>query len=314
MPTNEFFNTGITTYLWCLNKDKQKERKDKVLCINADSLFEKLKKSKGDKTKQLPLHNIKIIASLYSEFKQTEISKIKSKFDFYYNKQKIQKLEIDEVFGSVLKNEKIEDISKIIIKDLEKDSSYEYFDDNGSKYFKYLYIEDNIKCEQKTGLECSVVQSFRLDKEIIEYMKNAENLYIYIESNKDKIEQKNGYIFKNNINIGIGKIKISFSKKMLKGVNILDVNRYSLNATIEQSWIKDDERIEYSSIESENKQKIEEYLLKWVDTNKNHFVLNENIIGVEINFNNIFPKSDDLQDLEQILEEISKIDKQLGEI
>jgi len=31
MPTNEFFNTGIYTYLWIFNKNKSSDKKDKVL-------------------------------------------------------------------------------------------------------------------------------------------------------------------------------------------------------------------------------------------------------------------------------------------
>ena len=47
MPTDEFFNTGIYTYLWIFNKNKPSDRKDKVILINAANLFVPLKKSKG---------------------------------------------------------------------------------------------------------------------------------------------------------------------------------------------------------------------------------------------------------------------------
>jgi type I restriction enzyme M protein len=53
MPTDEFFNTGIYTYLWIFNKNKPANRKDKVILINASELFEQLKKSKGKKRKQM---------------------------------------------------------------------------------------------------------------------------------------------------------------------------------------------------------------------------------------------------------------------
>ena len=35
LPTDEFFNTGIYTYLWVLNKQKPDERQDRVMLINA---------------------------------------------------------------------------------------------------------------------------------------------------------------------------------------------------------------------------------------------------------------------------------------
>ncbi len=53
MPTDEFFNTGIYTYLWIFNKNKPADRKDKVMLLNASELFEPLKKSKGKKRKQM---------------------------------------------------------------------------------------------------------------------------------------------------------------------------------------------------------------------------------------------------------------------
>ncbi len=52
MPSDEFFNTGIVTYLWILNKNKPAERKDKVILINAADLWQPLKKNKGSKRKR----------------------------------------------------------------------------------------------------------------------------------------------------------------------------------------------------------------------------------------------------------------------
>ena len=40
LPTNEFFNTGIYTYLWVLNKNKQGHHKDKVMLIDASQNFQ----------------------------------------------------------------------------------------------------------------------------------------------------------------------------------------------------------------------------------------------------------------------------------
>ena len=53
MPSDEFFNTGIVTYLWILNKNKPAERKDKVILINAADLWQPLKKNKGSKRKEM---------------------------------------------------------------------------------------------------------------------------------------------------------------------------------------------------------------------------------------------------------------------
>ena len=53
LPTDEFFNTGIYTYLWVLNKNKKAHQKDKVMLLNASEKFKQLKKSKGSKRKEV---------------------------------------------------------------------------------------------------------------------------------------------------------------------------------------------------------------------------------------------------------------------
>ena len=45
LPKNEFFNTGIHTYLWVLNRAKPASRKGFVLLVNAESCFTKLKRN-----------------------------------------------------------------------------------------------------------------------------------------------------------------------------------------------------------------------------------------------------------------------------
>ncbi len=52
LPTDEFFNTGIFTYLWVLNKDKKESHKNKVMMINASEKCKPMKKNKGKKRKR----------------------------------------------------------------------------------------------------------------------------------------------------------------------------------------------------------------------------------------------------------------------
>lgn len=53
LATDKFFNTGIYTYLWVLNKNKPVERRDRLMLINASKKFKPLKKSKGAKRKEI---------------------------------------------------------------------------------------------------------------------------------------------------------------------------------------------------------------------------------------------------------------------
>lgn len=95
MPSDEFFNTGIVTYLWILNKNKPTERKDKVILINAADLWQPLKKNKGSKRKEMnPEHRAAIVRALV-EFKDCDIAKVYDKWHFYFNKQSVVLTEID---------------------------------------------------------------------------------------------------------------------------------------------------------------------------------------------------------------------------
>lgn len=84
LPTDMFYNTGISTYIWVLNKAKPEHRKGKVQLIDATEMFEKMRKSVGSKRNKLSDENITTIAKLYAEFKEAKHSKIFANEDFYY--------------------------------------------------------------------------------------------------------------------------------------------------------------------------------------------------------------------------------------
>lgn len=102
MPQNEFFNTGIYTYLWIMNKQKPLERKDKVALIDGSNLWQLLKKAKGDKRREMtPEHRQKIVDAL-TKFEDSDICKIFPREHFYYNCQSLTLTDLDEDGRSVL--------------------------------------------------------------------------------------------------------------------------------------------------------------------------------------------------------------------
>ena len=84
LPTDMFYNTGISTYIWVLNKEKPTHRKRKVQLIDATEMFTKMRKSVGSKRKMLGADDIKTITQLYADFAETKHSKIFATEDFYY--------------------------------------------------------------------------------------------------------------------------------------------------------------------------------------------------------------------------------------
>jgi len=65
LPNNLFYNTGITTYIWLLNNNKPKKRKDKVQLIDASLLFKKLRKNLGNKNCEFSPEHIAQITQAY---------------------------------------------------------------------------------------------------------------------------------------------------------------------------------------------------------------------------------------------------------
>jgi type I restriction enzyme M protein len=70
LPTDMFYNTGISTYVWIVSNRKPKGRKGKVQLIDASSFWQKMRKSLGSKRKELSPAHIEDITRLFGEFKE----------------------------------------------------------------------------------------------------------------------------------------------------------------------------------------------------------------------------------------------------
>lgn len=96
MPTDMFFNTGISTYIWILSNHKEEHRKNKVQLINASSMGESMRKSLGSKRKQLSDEQINEIVKIYGEFEESKVSKIFHTTDFGYRRITVERPLKDE--------------------------------------------------------------------------------------------------------------------------------------------------------------------------------------------------------------------------
>jgi type I restriction enzyme M protein len=65
LPDQLFYNTGISTYFWILSNRKARELRRKVILLDARDQWEKMRKSLGDKRKQISDAQIKHITELY---------------------------------------------------------------------------------------------------------------------------------------------------------------------------------------------------------------------------------------------------------
>jgi type I restriction enzyme M protein len=76
LPDQLFYNTGISTYFWVVTNRKAPERRGKVQLVDAREFFVKMRKSLGEKRKQISDSQIDEITRLYGDFTEAEKVKI----------------------------------------------------------------------------------------------------------------------------------------------------------------------------------------------------------------------------------------------
>ena len=84
LPGQFFYNTGIGIYIWLYNKDKSPERQGKVQFIDATNEFVPLRKSLGQKRRELSQDNIRNIIRWYHDFEENDRVKIFDSKEFLY--------------------------------------------------------------------------------------------------------------------------------------------------------------------------------------------------------------------------------------
>lgn len=72
LPTDMFYNTGISTYVWIISNRKPEARKGKVQLIDASAFWQKMRKSLGSKRKELSDEHIAEITRLFGGFMESE--------------------------------------------------------------------------------------------------------------------------------------------------------------------------------------------------------------------------------------------------
>jgi type I restriction enzyme M protein len=142
LPNDMFYNTGITTYIWLVTKQKDKKRTGKIQLINAKEMYEKRRKSLGKKRNDFNDKCISNIIKVYSDFKTKDYnfnskpieSKVSNNDDFKYFKITVETPLLDEKGKPVIdkKGKKQPDTSK---RDTENISVNVNFDD---------YMKENV--------------------------------------------------------------------------------------------------------------------------------------------------------------------------
>lgn len=118
LPDQLFFNTGITTYIWIVNNKKKPNRKGKIQLINGSELFKPMKKSLGNKRKEICPEQREVILKTYTDFKETDICKIYPNQFFGYTKVTIEQPLVEN--GKVVKDKTGKPKSNGSLRDFER--------------------------------------------------------------------------------------------------------------------------------------------------------------------------------------------------
>ena len=126
LPTDLFYNTGISTYIWVITKDKAPERKGKVQLVDASKAFAKRRKNIGNKRVDIDKAQRELIVHAYGDFANKsyndgEVSVESKVFDnefFGYNKVVVESPQKDEN-GEFILNKKGQKQADTALRDTE---------------------------------------------------------------------------------------------------------------------------------------------------------------------------------------------------
>ena len=300
LPTDEFFNTGIYTYLWVLNKRKSGDRHNKVMLINASEKFKPLKKNKGSKRKEIDEASRLEIVETLARFVDNDYARVFEKEFFYFNKQGIMLTNVDEQgrsFASHLKDGKTSlKLSPIAL-------------DNGVRSLTEFTITeyDAARFGSLTELYEQDIKPFidSLDYKDQPLVVTTDKAIYSFDSDRETLVKQSGA---KREELGCGKIVV---KAAFKKATKTQSERIEITVELTPDYQKDYEIIPFHRDKVANWEAIAAFMAKYITK---PFEYLENVVGVEINFNKVFYKPEKLRSVEDILGEITSLDQELQEL
>ena len=286
MPQQEFFNTGIYTYLWIMNKNKSVERRGKVALIDGSSLWQPLKKSKGDKRREMGDEHLCKIVEALARFEPSDICKIYDREHFYYNKQSLTLTEVSDA-GHYVEETVCEDSKPFVIKQPVSltvgDTRYDDLQELSS---------DGLKAIAKRVTEEKLNLSVSVETE-------KDGMYAFCPDQCTILHtREDGSV--RDLGCGMFAFKASTGKK--NSVHKISIAPYTTG---------DYEIIPHHMDETANKREIDAFMQKYVFK---PYTLGGNTVGVEINFTKEFYVPGKMEKAEDVLREIEELDSEIKRV
>lgn len=282
LPTDMFYNTGIATYIWILTNKKEAKRKGKIQLVNATEFYQNMRKSLGNKRKEITDEQIQKIKEIYKNFEESENSKIFDNEDFGYRKITIER---PLKLSFRVNEESIENIK------------------NTTQFI-------NLAVSKKKDLEIK-------EKEELEGRKKQEELLKLLESFDSEFEYMDRDKFIKDLKSKSKEFDITLSSGLIKAI----VNAIGLrneNAVVckdakgnieSDSSLKDTESISL-------KEDIYEYFEREVKPHVLDSYMDESSfdnIGYEIPFTRYFYKYESLRPFDEIMKEIEELENEIAQ-
>lgn len=107
MPEKDFYNTGISTYVWVVTNRKEERRRGYVQLIDASNICTPLRKNLGEKNCETTEEDRRRILQLLMDFKETPESKIFRNEEFGYWQVPVLRPKRDKEGNIVMKKGKV---------------------------------------------------------------------------------------------------------------------------------------------------------------------------------------------------------------
>ena len=281
LPTDMFYNTGIATYIWVLTNKKEAKRKGKIQLVNASEYYQSMRKSLGNKRKEITLEQIEEIKDIYEKFEESENSKIFDNEDFGYRKVTIER---PLKLSFKVNEEAIENVR------------------NTTQFINLAVSKKkDIEVKEKEEAEGKIKQ----DK-LIKLLESFDNTLEYMDRDKF-IKDLKAKSKEFDIQLSAGLIKAIVNAIGVRNEDAV-VCKDSKGNIESDSSLKDTESIGL-------KEDVYEYFEKEVKPHVNDAYIDEssiNNIGYEIPFTRHFYKYEELRSFDEIMKEVESLESEIA--
>jgi type I restriction enzyme M protein len=279
LPNNLFYNTGINTYIWILTNIKSPDRIGKVQLINAVDMFDKEKRSLGNKRNNIKKY-IKKIIEIYESFpKESERCKIFKNEEFGYTRITVKRPLRRNYNFSYERIERVQqELSFIKLAESKKKGSAQIKEENEGK---------------------------ELQEKIIQILQQQDKTKIYNDCQK----------FEEGLKQIFGQEKVKIEKGLLSDIQraLSEIDDTVSPCKNKQGkFVFDPELQDYENVPfSQDIQKyFEKEVLEYIKDAE--FDPKDNKIGYEIPFSRYFYRPIPVRPLEEIDSEIKILEKELS--